>query len=192
MSMFGGTRGLKQIAPLETDAREVRVEFVTNHGSIVARLYHTMAPRTVANFVGLATGEMEWTHPRLAKAMKNKPYYDGLTFHRVIPDFMVQGGCPKGDGTGGPGYSFADEFHPEARHSRGGMLSMANAGPNTNGSQFFITCAETSYLDDRHTVFGEVIEGMDVVLKIAGVPRDGRDKPKEPVVMKEVKISYVK
>lgn len=192
MSMFGGSRALKQIAPLETDAREVHAVIETTLGTVTVRLFNDKAPRTVANFVGLATGTMEWTHPRLAKPMKDKPYYDNLTFHRVIPGFMIQGGCPKGEGTGGPGYSFADEFHPEARHSKPGMLSMANSGKDTNGSQFFITCDDTSYLDDRHTVFGEVISGMDVVDKIANTPRGANDRPKEPVVMKSVKIVYVK
>ncbi|GMV44082.1 MAG: putative peptidyl-prolyl cis-trans isomerase A [Myxococcales bacterium] len=191
MSMFGGSRALKQIAPLDTTAREVRATLDTSLGTIVLRLFNDKAPRTVANFVGLATGTMEWTHPRLAKPMKDKAYYNGLTFHRVIPGFMIQGGCPKGDGTGGPGYNFADEFHPAARHSKPGMLSMANAGKDTNGSQFFITCEETSYLDDRHTVFGEVVEGLDVVQKIANTPRGANDRPKEPVVIKSVEISYL-
>jgi peptidyl-prolyl cis-trans isomerase A (cyclophilin A) len=191
MSMFGGSRGLKQIEPLDTSAREVQAEIVTNLGTIKVRLFHDKAPRTVANFVRLADGTEAWTHPRLAKPMKDKPFYNGLKFHRVIPEFMIQGGDPKGDGTGGPGWRFADEFHPDLRHDKAGILSMANAGPDTNGSQFFITCAPTEFLDDRHAVFGEVIDGLDVVDKIANAPRGANDRPKEDVVMQEVRIHYI-
>ena len=118
-----------------------------------------MAPKTVANFTGLAEGTIEWTDPRTRQKSKT-PYYNGTVFHRVIAGFMIQGGDPLGQGTGGPGYQFADEFHPKAKHTKAGILSMANAGPNTNGGQFFITLAETSWLDNKHTVFGEVVTGL--------------------------------
>lgn len=134
----------------------------TNKGDIVLQLHFDKTPITVANFVGLAKGEIE-NDVREA----GEPYYDGLTFHRVIADFMIQGGCPKGSGVGGPGYNFDDEIHPELRHNSPGTLSMANAGPGTNGSQFFITHGATDWLDGKHTVFGKVIEGMDVVNSIA-------------------------
>jgi peptidyl-prolyl cis-trans isomerase A (cyclophilin A) len=139
--------------------------FETNKGEILVRLFHAEVPRTVGNFVGLAEGTRSWRAPDGKD--KQAPFYDGLVFHRVIPDFMVQGGCPLGRGTGGPGYRFADEFHPKLRHSKSGILSMANAGPNTNGSQFFITHVETPWLDNKHAVFGEVVEGQDVVDAIA-------------------------
>ncbi len=140
----------------------IYVKFQTSKGDILAELYYENAPLTVANFVGLAEGTIE----NKAKA-KGEPYYDGLSFHRVVPNFVIQGGDPQGNGSGGPGYSFADEFDPSLRHDTAGILSMANSGPATNGSQFFITHVATPHLDDRHSVFGKVKEGMDVVNTIA-------------------------
>jgi FKBP-type peptidyl-prolyl cis-trans isomerase len=141
----------------------IYAKFNTAKGSILVKLTHDKTPGTVGNFVGLAEGQLE----NKAKPM-GTPYYNGLKFHRVIPDFMIQGGCPQGQGTGGPGYQFDDEFHPELKHDKPGVLSMANAGPGTNGSQFFITHVPTSWLDGKHTVFGHVVEGQDVVDAVAG------------------------
>ncbi len=140
----------------------IYAKFNTTKGSVLVKLTHDLTPGTVGNFVGLAEGQLENT----AKQM-GKPYYDGLKFHRVIPDFMIQGGCPQGIGSGGPGYSFEDEFHPTLKHDKPGVLSMANSGPASNGSQFFITHVPTSWLDNKHTVFGNVVEGQDIVNEIA-------------------------
>lgn len=163
--------------------------FETSMGNIVCRLFEKEAPKTVENFIGLAEGTKEFKDPISGKKEK-RPYYDGLIFHRVIPDFMIQGGCPQGDGRGGPGYQFGDEFHPSLRHSKAGKLSMANAGPGTNGSQFFITVAPTPHLDNRHSIFGEVVEGQDIADKISKTSRDGMDRPRVPVTMK-VRIERV-
>ena len=162
----------------------------TTEGSFTIRLFEKEAPSTVANFVGLAEGTREWTDPATSQK-KKEPYYDGVIFHRVINGFMIQGVDRLGQGTGGPGYAFADEFHPALRHSRAGILSMANAGPNTNGSQFFITLAPTPHLDNRHSVFGEVVEGMEVVQRIGAVPTGRQDRPVTPVVMRKVTISRI-
>jgi peptidyl-prolyl cis-trans isomerase A (cyclophilin A) len=156
---------------------ETFANFDTTEGKFKIKLFADKAPKTVENFVGLAEG-----------AKTGKPFYDGLIFHRVIPNFMIQGGCPEGSGRGGPGYKFADEFHPSLRHSKKGILSMANSGPNTNGSQFFITVAETSWLDNKHTVFGEVVEGYDVVEKISKVPKNSGDRPAKDVKINSVTI----
>src|ERR1700676_3044514 len=161
--------------------------FETSQGDIVIRLLEKEAPKTVENFIGLAEGTKEFTNEKTGKKEKRN-FYDGLTFHRVIPQFMIQGGCPEGTGRGGPGYKFADEFHPSLRHSKKGILSMANSGPNTNGSQFFITVAETSWLDNKHTVFGEVVEGYDVVEKISKVPKNAGDRPAKDVKINSVTI----
>lgn len=144
----------------------------TSLGNIRIELFPDEVPKTVENFA----------------ALSRKGFYDGLIFHRVIPRFMIQTGDPTGTGRGGPGYQFKDEFHPSLRHDRPGVLSMANAGPNTNGSQFFITEAATPWLDNRHSVFGRVIEGLEIVSKIASVPRSAQDKPLEPVTMVSVTI----
>jgi peptidyl-prolyl cis-trans isomerase A (cyclophilin A) len=157
-------------------ANEIFAAFDTTEGKFKVKLHADKVPNTVENFVSLAEG-----------TKTGKPFYDGTVFHRVIPDFMVQGGDPEGTGRGGPGYKFADEFHPSLKHTKPGILSMANAGPNTNGSQFFITVAATGWLDNKHSVFGEVSEGYDVVEKISKVPRGAQDRP-----LKEVRINSVK
>ena len=164
--------------------------FETTEGSFTVRLFEKEVPETVANFVGLAEGTKEWKDPSTGEK-KTAPYYDGIIFHRVISGFMIQGGDRLGTGTGGPGYNFGDEFHPSLRHSRPGILSMANAGPNTNGSQFFITLGPTPHLDNRHSVFGEVVEGLEVVKKIGGVPTGRQDRPVKPVVMNHVTIKRI-
>jgi peptidyl-prolyl cis-trans isomerase A (cyclophilin A) len=160
----------------------------TTMGDIVIQLFDDKAPKTVANFVGLATGTKEWMDPKTREKVK-KALYNGTIFHRVIPGFMIQGGDPLGNGTGGPGYRFDDEFNPDLKHSKPGILSMANAGSNTNGSQFFITHQATPQLDGRHSVFGEVVKGQEVVVAIGNVPRDLRDRPMKDVVLQEVIIS---
>ena len=161
--------------------------FVTSEGNFTVRLFDQEAPRTVENFVGLADGTKEWSDPRTNQKVQ-KPYYNGTIFHRVIDGFMIQGGDPLGQGIGGPGYNFADEFHPKLRHNKAGILSMANRGPNTNGGQFFITLAATPHLDDRHAVFGEVVDGMDVVSKIGRTATGDRDRPLKDIVVQQVTI----
>jgi len=154
------------------DKKIVKVKIETTLGDIQADLFAEEAPKTVENFVTLA----------------KKGFYDGIIFHRVIPNFMIQTGDPTGTGRGGPGYSFEDEFSPKLRHDKAGVFSMANSGPNSNGSQFFITEAATPHLDDRHSVFGKVTEGMDIVNRIANAPRDGMDRPDDDIVMNKVTI----
>ena len=160
----------------------------TSMGEIVIRLFEDKAPKTVANFVGLATGTKAWSDPKSGQQVE-RPLYNGTIFHRVIPNFMIQGGDPLGIGSGGPGYRFPDEFHPQLRHDKPGILSMANAGPNSNGSQFFIIHQATPWLDGKHSVFGEVASGQDVVEAIGKTPRDARDKPLADVVLVEVVFS---
>jgi peptidyl-prolyl cis-trans isomerase A (cyclophilin A) len=162
--------------------------FTTSDGNFTVRLFDAETPNTVANFAGLADGTKEWTDPRTGRKVK-QPYFDGTIFHRVIAGFMIQGGDPLGQGTGGPGYTFADEFDPKLRHTKAGILSMANRGPNTNGGQFFITLAATPWLDDKHSVFGEVVEGMDVVKKIGTTPTSKPgDRPLKPITVESVRI----
>jgi len=161
--------------------------FETSEGNFKIRLFDKEAPNTVANFVGLAEGTREWTDPRDSQK-KTAPFYDGIIFHRIIDGFMIQGGDPLGKGFGGPGYKFADEFHPSLRHDREGILSMANSGPNTNGSQFFITLGPTPHLNNRHSVFGVVEDGMDVVRKIGKVKVGAQDRPATDVVINKVTI----
>jgi peptidyl-prolyl cis-trans isomerase A (cyclophilin A) len=156
---------------LRAEDKELKVKFTTTKGVIEAKLFYKEAPNTVSNFVELA----------------RKGFYNGLLFHRVIPSFMIQGGDPKGNGTGGPGYTFADEFNPNLKHSKPGILSMANSGPDTNGSQFFITVKETPHLDNRHTIFGEVTSGMDVAIAISTAPAS-EDRPKTDIKMEKVEI----
>ncbi len=153
------------------DAKDLKVKITTNMGVIEGKLFHDKVPKTVENFVTLA----------------RKGFYNGIVFHRVIPKFMIQTGDPKGNGTGGPGYQFADEFHKDLKHSKPGIFSMANAGPNTNGSQFFITVAPTTWLDNKHSVFGEVTSGMDIVTKISEAPATN-DRPNKEIKMEKVEI----
>ncbi len=165
--------------------------FHTSEGKIVCRLFEKDAPKTVANFIELAEGKREWTHPLNNKKSKDK-LYDGTVLHRVIPKFMIQGGDPAGTGFGGPGYKFEDETKGSP-HSfdKAGKLAMANSGPNTNGSQFFISVAPTPWLTGNHTIFGEVVEGQDIVEKISEVDRDRTDKPRKPVVIERVEIERI-
>ena len=163
--------------------------FDTSEGTIVCRLFEKEAPKTVKNFVELAEGKREWTHPVSRKKSKDR-LYDNTIFHRVIPDFMIQAGDPAGTGFGGPGYQFEDETKGSPyKFDKSGKLAMANAGPNTNGSQFFITVAPTQWLTGNHTIFGEIVEGQEVVDKITATPRNRQDKPLKDVVLKSVSIS---
>ncbi len=170
--------------PVKTDYKEdidrCKAVFETNLGTFEAELYAKECPETVWNFINLAEGRQETS--------RSGNYFDGLTFHRVISEFVIQGGCPLGNGTGDPGYCFKDEFDASLRHDSAGVFSMANAGPGTNGSQFFITLAPTPHLDNRHSVFGKVTKGMDVIEKIGAVKTGPMDKPTEPIVMEKVTI----
>ncbi|MGP8227625.1 MAG: peptidylprolyl isomerase [Terracidiphilus sp.] len=165
--------------------------FSTTEGKITVRLFESDAPITVKNFIELAEGAKEWTHPTTRAKSKDK-LFDGTIFHRVIPDFMIQGGDPTGTGMGGPGYRFQDETRNSPhKFDKSGKLAMANSGPGTNGCQFFITVAPTPWLTGNHTIFGEVVEGMENVVKISKVPRGGQDKPNKPVVLQSVVIERI-
>lgn len=162
--------------------------FQTSKGNIKVELYPDKAPKTVANFVGLAEGTKSWKDPKSGQAMNNTPLYKDLIFHRVIKDFMIQGGDPLGTGTGGPGYQFEDETNSDLSFDQPGYLAMANAGPNTNGSQFFITQVPTPWLTGKHTIFGKVVEGMDIVNTIANSQTDGQDRPTPPIELSAISI----
>jgi peptidyl-prolyl cis-trans isomerase A (cyclophilin A) len=164
--------------------------FATSAGTFVVRLFEKDTPKTVANFVGLAEGTKAWKDPVTGES-RSTPFYNGLIFHRVIADFMIQGGCPNGNGMGGPGYKFEDEFVPTLKHTKAGILSMANAGPNTNGSQFFITLVPTPWLDNRHSVFGEVVEGMDVITAIGTTKTGRQDRPATDITIDALTIERV-
>jgi peptidyl-prolyl cis-trans isomerase A (cyclophilin A) len=170
-------------------AEDLYATLKTNRGDIVVQLFEHHAPKTVENFVGLAEGTQQWKDPKTG-APSNAPFYDGLIFHRVIDGFMIQGGCPNGDGRGGPGYTFKDEFHPELTFSKPYLLAMANSGPGTNGSQFFITVGPTPHLTMRHTIFGEVADAAsrEVVDAIAKTPTGRQDRPVDDVVIDRVEI----
>ncbi|MFT3836086.1 MAG: peptidylprolyl isomerase [Myxococcaceae bacterium] len=169
---------------------ELFAHFDTSEGKIVCRLFTKDAPKTVENFVGLATGEKEWKDPYSGQSKKGSSLYEGTIFHRCIANFMIQGGDPEGSGRGGPGYRFEDEFGSGRRFDKPGLLAMANAGPNTNGSQFFITVAKTEWLSGKHTIFGEVVSGQDVVDRLANIiPKGANDRPKTDVKIKKLTIS---
>lgn len=167
--------------------KSISAVFETTLGKFTIELFPADAPKTVENFVGLAKGTKEFSDPKTGEKVK-RPFYDGLVFHRVIPNFMVQGGDPLGTGTGGPGYQFEDEFNSPRSFDKVGILAMANAGPGTNGSQFFITTAQTPHLNKHHTIFGEVTQGYDVVEKISKVQRGGNDRPLTPVTITKLTI----
>jgi peptidyl-prolyl cis-trans isomerase A (cyclophilin A) len=175
---------------MAADAKQIAT-FETSKGTIVCELFADQAPITVKNFTGLATGTKEYKDPKTGEMKKGK-YYDGLIFHRVIPNFMIQGGDPLGTGTGGPGYQFEDEFVDSLQFDKPGKLAMANAGPRTNGSQFFITVAPTPHLTGRHTIFGQVIKGQDIADAIANVATDQANRPNSPVVIKKLTITESK
>lgn len=170
------------------EGKDLYATLKTSEGEIVVQLFSKDAPKTVANFVGLASGEKEWTNPK-TQEKSHRPLYDGTIFHRVIPNFMIQGGDPLGNGTGDPGYKFEDEFKSGLTFDKVGLLAMANSGPATNGSQFFITVATTPWLNNKHTIFGEVISGYDVVEKISKVPTGPANRPSKDVVLNKVTVS---
>jgi peptidyl-prolyl cis-trans isomerase A (cyclophilin A) len=167
--------------PPPSSSSRPKARIRTSAGEILVELFNDSAPVTVANFMGLATGEKPWKDPKTGNMVEGRSLYEGTIFHRCIPDFMIQGGDPAGNGTGGPGYRFECETKPTDRFNKPGILAMANAGPNTNGSQFFITVVATPWLNGRHTIFGEVLDGMDTVEKIIRAPTGPQGRPKEPV-----------
>jgi len=189
MALGFGRKSVSTFPELDIEGDgELRADLKTSKGVITVRLHEVKAKNTVKNFVGLATGKIEWTDPNNDE-VTSRPLYDGTVFHRVIPNFMVQAGDPLGKGTGGPGYRFKDEFHATLRHHKAGVLSMANSGPNSNGSQFFVTEVATPWLDSKHSVFGEVIEGMDVVKEIAQTPSNPvNNRPHEDVILETISV----
>jgi peptidyl-prolyl cis-trans isomerase A (cyclophilin A) len=185
----GGNTSWGPMSAKAAAGQELYATLSTTKGDITVKLYSKEAPKTVANFVGLATGERDWADPQSGAKKVHVPLYDGTIFHRVIPDFMIQGGDPMGTGRGDPGYKFEDEFQSGKTFDRVGLLAMANAGRNTNGSQNFITTSTPTYLNNKHTIFGEVTKGYEVVEAISRVQRDGGDRPVEPVKINKVTIS---
>ena len=181
----GGTKTAPKAAPAKTAPTAI---FHTTAGDLTCELFPSNAPKTVKNFIGLATGAKEWTDPQTGQKV-TRPLYDGTIFHRVIPGFMIQGGDPLGNGTGDPGYKFEDEFQGGHAFDHPGILAMANAGPNTNGSQFFITVAPTPHLNNHHTIFGNVVQGYDVVEKIANAPRGPGDRPLEKIGINRIVVT---
>jgi peptidyl-prolyl cis-trans isomerase A (cyclophilin A) len=186
-----GSREMTAENSLKGESAGLYAVLFTNMGEIALRLFENKTPKTVANFVELAEGKKAFKDPKSGKKVQRK-YYDGTIFHRVIKEFMIQGGDPTGTGTGGPGYRFNDEFHVDLKHNKPGILSMANAGPNTNGGQFFITTVPTPWLDNKHSVFGEVVKGLEVIKKIEVVETGARNRPVKDVVLETVIISRVK
>ncbi len=180
----GGGKWMK----MAQEGKDLYATLKTSEGDIVVHLYSKDAPKTVANFVGLATGEKEWTDPKTHQKTR-RPLYDGTIFHRVIPNFMIQGGDPLGTGVGDPGYRFEDEFKSALKFEKVGLLAMANSGPGTNGSQFFITVAKTPWLNNKHTIFGEVVSGYEVVEKISTVPSGQANRPNKEVTLTKVVVS---
>ena len=172
-----------------TPGQKIWATLKTSKGDIKLELFADKTPKTVTNFVGLAEGTQAWNDSKTGQIVEGRPLYGGTIFHRVIPDFMIQGGDPLGTGTGGPGYKFEDEFLPELTFTEPGILAMANTGPNTNGSQFFITVVPTEFLNGIHTIFGRVVSGMDVVNQIVSVPKDSSDKPLTPVTINQIVIT---
>lgn len=189
--------GFSQMSVLAADKAAEKMgpgtyaEFDTSMGNFTCKLFPKEAPETVKNFVGLAQGTKDWTDPQTGKKVK-KPLYNGTIFHRVIDGFMIQGGDPLGTGTGDPGYKFKDEFSPSLKFDKKGILAMANSGPNTNGCQFFVTLGPTGHLNNKHTIFGEVVNGMDVVEKIGHTKTGAADRPVKDVVIKQLKIETIK
>jgi len=192
LALLAGSAAAQAKAAQQPQAKILKpgtyAHFVTNHGDFTVRLLPEKAPKTVANFVGLAEGTI---NTATGKPGKSKPFYNGLTFHRIIDGFMIQGGDPTGTGTGGPAYRFADEIDKTHKFDKAGIMAMANAGPNTNGSQFFITVAPYPQLPTNYTIFGEVVEGLDVVQKIGAVKTGPNNRPLQPVIMKTVTIERV-
>ncbi len=185
---FAGCKSDKSWSDKAAAGKDLFAVIHTTKGDVTLKLFSTDAPKTVKNFVGLASGEKEWKNPATGETVKGSPLYNGTIFHRVIPGFMIQGGDPLGSGRGDPGYRFEDETQSGRTFDKVGLLAMANAGPNTNGSQFFITTSMPTYLNGRHTIFGEVVKGYDVVEAISNVPRGPADRPNTPVTISKIDL----